>query len=159
MGSELNPELPDLSSLTVGNTVMFADREWVVSHRTGTEAYLTLMSTIAQCAWTGLQNACTTFAANSLTEAQRGCLKNITAGNTSGKVFVATYEQMNGGFSYFGSNSRRSINTFYWTSTRQASAIAWHVQTDGSLSSFPGATSNDYGCRPSVCIDLTLYNT
>lgn len=159
-GSELNPELPDMSSLTVGNTVMFADREWVVSHRTSSGAYLTLKSTIAQCAWDGLQNACTTFAANSLTEAQRGCLKSVTAGNTSGKVFVATYEQMNGGFSYFGSNSRRSINTFYWTSTEQASAIAWYVQTDGSFGNFPGgAVSNDYGCRPSVCIDLTLYNT
>ena len=159
-GSELNPELPDMSSLTVGNTVMFADREWVVSHRTSTEAYLTLKSTIAQCAWDGLQNACATFAANSLTEAQRECLKSVTAGNTSGKVFVATYEQMNGGFSYFGSNSRRSINTFYWTSTGQASAMAWHVQTDGSLATFPGgATSNEYGFRPSVCIDLTLYNT
>lgn len=159
-GSELNPELPDMSSLTVGNTVMFADREWVVSHRTSTEAYLTLTSTIAQCAWGGLQNACTTFAANSLTEAQRGCLKSVTAGNTSGKVFVATYEQMNGGFSYFGSNSRRSINIFYWTSTGQESAIARYVQTDGSFGNFPGgATSNEYGCRPSVCIDMTLYNT
>src|SRR5699024_5160261 len=86
-GSELNPELPDKSSLTIGNTVTFDDKEWVVSHVTSAEAYLTLKGLSGKSTWTNLQDACTNFA-NKFTETQKACLKSVTAGNTSGKVFV-----------------------------------------------------------------------
>ena len=154
-GGTTNPELPDKGSLTLGNTVTFAGMQWIVSHVTSTEAYLTLNGLSGSSTWGYLQNACTTFA-NLLNAAQKEYLKSVTAGNTSGKVFVATYDQMNGGFSYFNSNSRRRTSNWYWTSTEYNSNNAWYVNTDGSSS---GGIKSDFGgFRPSVCIDLTLYN-
>ena len=95
-----NPEWPDKSTLTLGNTVSFAAREWIVSHITETEAYLTFKDLAGYSTWDGLQSSCTLFE-KQLTEEQKACLKRVTADSTSGKVFVATYTQMNGGFSYF----------------------------------------------------------
>ena len=148
---ELNPELPDMSSLTIGNTVMFADKEWIVSHKTADTFYLTLNGVLGNSTWDNLQENCTNFA-NSLSEAQRRCLKHVTAGNTSGKVFVATYGQMNGGFSYFNSNDRRCVRSIYWTSTENSLQNAWGVRTDGSLNDGNVGKSYSLGFRPSIAI-------
>ena len=158
-GSELNPnpELPNKDSLTVGNNITWADQQWVVSHKTSSICYLTLKGLSGNSTWTKLQSACVSFA-SMFAEAQNACLKNVTAGNTSGKVFVATKDQMNGGFSYFNSDSRRNLNEDYWTSTEYSSSGAWIVGTDGSIYS-SRVQSYPYGFRPSICIDLTLYNT
>ena len=159
-----NPEWPDKSSLTLGNTVSFAAREWIVSHITETEAYLTFKDLAGYSTWDGLQSSCTLFE-KQLTEEQKACLKRVTADSTSGKVFVATYTQMNGGFSYFNSNSRRKVAGIfgtgerYWTSTSWDSSEAYGVDSDGNIS--PGThydKSNPIGFRPSVCVNLTLYN-
>lgn len=156
-GSELNHELPDKSSLVVGNAVMFADKEWVISHRTSTEMYLTLKSLSGiSIQWNDLQEKCTNFE-NSFSEEQKNCLKSVTAGNTSGKVFVATKEQMEGGFSYFINPARRNLAQDYWTSSERDSGHVWSVNSGGYLD--VGPESESYGFRPSVCIDLTLYNT
>ena len=153
-----NPEWPALKDLTLGNTITWADQQWIVSHVTRTEAYLTLKGLSGRSTWNNLQSACTSFA-NKFTEAQKACLKSVTAGNTSGKVFVATYEQMGGGFSYFNSNSRRALNEDYWTSTKINSYDAWGVNTNSSSgdSILNYGRSDSLGFRPSVCIDLTKY--
>lgn len=156
------PNWPNKSDLTLGDTISWANQQWIVSHVTSTEAYLTLKGLSGNSAWYNLQSACTNFA-NSLSEEQKNCLKNVTAGNTSGKVFVATRDQMDGSFSYFNSKSRRSLGNEYWTSTENNSTFAWYVDSDGTITH---GTDIDYvdksrslGFRPSVCIDLTLYNT
>ena len=160
---DTNPNWPDKSQLILGNTVTFAAREWVVSHITETEAYMTLNDLSGESTWDSLQDTCTNFE-NQLTEEQKARLKTITAGNTSGKVFVATVDQMDGGFSYFHNDDRRSVGSNYWTSTEAGSMAgdsARYVKADGSISfSFTGLDSlksYSYGFRPSVCIDLTLY--
>lgn len=138
---------PDRSQLTLGNTISWANKQWIVSHVTGTEAYLTLEGLFGNSTWNKLQSACMTFA-SLLTEAQKACLKK--------NVFVATKNQMEGGFSYFNSNSRRRLNGHYWTSTMYNSNYAWAVDVDGSF--YSGEIQiNMSGFRPSVCIDLTLY--
>lgn len=152
-----NPNWPDKSQLTLGNTISWAGYDWIVSHKTADACYLTLKGLSSYSTWDDLQGNCTIFA-NSLTDAQKNCLKSITAGNTSGKVFVATKDQMEGGFSYFNSNSRRNIGSDYWTSFSDRSFYAWLVDTNGSLEDF-NEKSSSHGFRPSVCIDLTLYNT
>ena len=134
----------------IGTNVHWAGHNWIVSHVTSTEVYLTLNGIDGKSTWDNLQNACTTFA-NSLTEEQKACLKSVTAGNTSGKVFVATKDQMDGGFSYFNSNSRRSANNWYWTSTEYISFRAWGVDADGSLYG-NGYQSGSVGFRPSIAI-------
>ena len=148
---KLDPEFPDMSSLTVGNTVMFADKEWIVSHKTADTFYLTLKGLSGNSTWDSLQENCTNFA-NSLSEAQRRCLKSVTAGNTSGIVFVATKDQMDGDFSYFSSDSRRNIRDVYWTSTEKTQRSAWNVNTDGSLNDSYIYQSYSLGFRPSIAI-------
>ena len=152
------PELPDKDSLTLGNNITWADQQWIVSHVTSTEAYLTLKGLFGECSWNNLQSACMNFA-QSLTEAQKACLRSVTADSTSGKVFVATYDQMNGRFSYFNSDSRRRVSDVYWTSTEYDSSRAWFVGSSGSFDYYNGTKPYPIGFRPSVCIDLTLYNT
>ena len=149
--SKLNPELPNKNSLTLGNTVMFAGKQWIVSSMTTDAYYLTLNGVLGNSTWDNLQENCTNFA-NSLSEAQRRCLKHVTAGNTSGKVFVATYGQMNGGFSYFNSNDRRCVRSIYWTSTENSLQNAWGVRTDGSLNDGNVGKSYSLGFRPSIAI-------
>ena len=151
-----NPNWPDKSQLTLGNTITWANNQWVVSHVTSTEAYLTLSDVSGNSTWTNLQSACSSFASK-FTEAQKTCLKSVTAGNTSGKVFVATKDQMDGGFSYFNNNSRRALNEVYWTSTGLDSHSAWLVFADGSLYNVGYDQSGSVGFRPSVCVDLTIY--
>ena len=155
-GGTTNPELPDKGSLTLGNTVMFASHYWIVSHVTENDAYLTLKGLSGNSTWYNLQSACMSFASK-FTKEQRACLMSVTAGNTSGIVFVATKDQMNGGFSYFNSDSRRSLNGIYWTSTPSSMGNAWGVYAAGSLYSNGNQSTSD-GFRPSVCINLTLYN-
>lgn len=158
-GGTTNPELPDKGSLTLGNTVTFADKQWIVSHVTNTEAYLTLSGLSGQSTWYNLQNACTNFIVNQLTDAQKNCLKSVTAGNTSGKVFVATRDQMDGGFSYFNNDGPRSVGSNYWTSSEVTTSLAWLVESNGHISDIDYIKSYSYGFRPSVCIDLTLYDS
>lgn len=150
-----DPNWPDKSQLTLGNTISWAGYDWIVSHITSNEAYLTLNGLSGESKWVRLQENCTNFASK-FTEAQKACLKSVTADSTSGKVFVATYDQMNGGFSYFNSNSRRSAGSTYWTSTEHDSSYAWHVETDGGFNG-NHSKSRSKGFRPSVCVDLTLY--
>lgn len=156
-----NPNWPDKSQLTLGNTITWVGEQWIVSHVTSTEVYLTLKGLSGNSDWYNLQSACMRFA-NKFTEAQKACLKTVySAGNTSGKVFVATEDQMNGGFmyggfSYFNSDIRRRVGSEYWTSSGSATKYAWIVGSDGSLyeDSHPELL---HGFRPSVCVDLTLY--
>ena len=147
----------------VGDIMTFAGQQWIISHKTASEAYLTLNGLSGNSTWYDLQQKCTNLA-NSLNEAQKNCLKSVTAGNTSGKVFVATKDQMGGeygGFSYFNSNSRRNVGDYYWTSTDAGA----HVDAAWVVTSYEGFDEHDdhgysykshsLGFRPSICIDLT----
>lgn len=155
MVSTIPDEFPDPESLTVGNTINWASKQWIVSHKTADTCYLTLKGLSGESTWYNLQSACNTFA-NQLNAAQKECLKSVTAGNTSGKVFVATKDQMDGGFSYFNSDSRRSTGNIYWTSTQYDSYEAWYVYSTGRLDYGDGINKLDSrGFRPSICIDLT----
>ena len=154
-----NPEWPDKSQLTLGNNISWAGHDWIVSHVTSTAAYLTLKGLSGESTWTNLQSACTSFASK-FTAEQKACLKSVRAGNTHGIVFVATKDQMDGGFSYFNSIGRRYLNEDYWTSTESGSSYAWYVNSYGNLNvdSYGYDTQSFlYGFRPSVCVDLTLY--
>lgn len=152
----VNPELPDRGQLYVGNHIAFANKSWIVVHITSNEAYLTLEDMSGSSNWHNLQNACNAFA-NQMTEEQKSYLKNIVADTTSGKVFVATYDQMEEGFEYFYTAERRKASTTYWTSTKYRSNAAYWVNMGGYLST-DSVLSASLGFRPSICIDLAVYN-
>ena len=148
---------PAKKDLVVGNIVVMSNFEWIVAHVTETEAYLTLNGIDGKSTWSNLQNTCTTWSNEHIAENLKASMKVIAAGNTNGYVFVATKDQMNGGFSYFNSNSRRKLNSEYWTSSEVDSNYAYSVISDGSLSHGDyRQQSHSYGFRPSVALDLTL---
>lgn len=143
----------DIDIGDVGDIMTFAGQQWIVSHKTATEAYLTLQNLDGESTWNNLQATCTSWASK-LNASEQALLKSVTAGNTSGIVFVATYDQMDGGFSYFNSDSRRRVGNYYWTSTGDDSVYAWLVESNGSLGN-SGNKSLPSWFRPSICIDLT----
>lgn len=137
----------------VGDIMTFAGIQWIVSHKTSTECYLTAQSSHGSSPWNNLQTTCQSFENEHLTADQKAFLKQITAGNTNGHVFVATKNQMNGEFSYFNSDGRRSVGSVYWTSSEDDSNNAWFVKSDGVL--YYTRKVNSFDFRPSICIDLT----
>lgn len=139
----------------VGDIMTFAGQQWIISHKTSTEAYLTLNGLSGNSTWNNLDSTCQTWENNHLNASQKAILKTITAGNTSGKVFVATKDQMGGGFSYFNSDSRRDVGAYYWTSAERDSGSAWFVRSDGGFLDYGYDKSRSLGFRPSICIDLT----
>ena len=155
-----NPEWPALKDLTIGNIINWADNEWIVCDVIAKEACLALNGAAGKSTWYNLRSACTNFA-NKLTSEQKACLKSVTTPATSGVVFVATFDQADGGFAYFTSSSRRNIGVEWWLSSEVGSSGSSHgsyIQSDGSLSDGTDKSSS-LSFRPSVCIDLTLYNT
>ena len=150
---------PAKKDLVVGNIVVMSNFEWIVSHVTETEAYLTLNGTDGRSNWYSLQSTCTTWSNENIAENLKASMKVITAGNTNGYVFVATKDQMNGGFSYFNSRTRRAIGSQYWTSTRIDDRDAWSIDMEGDFMDDAGNNyhqSSSLGFRPSVALDLTL---
>jgi hypothetical protein len=139
----------------VGDIMTFAGQQWIISHKTASEAYLTLNGLSGNSTWYDLDSTCQTWENNHLNETQKAILKTITADSTSGFVFVATKDQMDGGFSYFNSNSRRSVGDYYWISSEYSSDSAWSVRYDGYLNGYYDDKSSSIGFRPSICIDLT----
>ena len=148
---------PAKKDLVVGNIVTLSNHEWIVAHVTETEAYLTLNGIDGKSTWYDLQSTCTTWSNENIAENLKASMKVITAGNTNGYVFVATKDQMDGGFSYFNSNSRRNLGDIYWTSTEYNLDAAWSVGLDGSLDiDSVHDKPASFGFRPSVALDLTL---
>ena len=145
---------PAKKDLVVGNIVVMSNFEWIVSHVTETEAYLTLNGVDGNSTWYDLQSTCTTWSNENIAENLKASMKVIKAGNTNGYVFVATKEQMDGGFSYFNSDSRRNLGSYYWTSSENDSQDMWCVIMDGSFGA--NGPSSPYSFRPSVALDLTL---
>lgn len=148
--------VPDAPNWNVGQVVTFAGLQWIVSHKTPSECYLTAQTLQNNPTWNNLQTTCQSFDSTHLTTNQKAFLKQVEAGNTNGYVFVATYDQMNGDFSYFNSASRRKTGDVYWTSTAEFGSFAWSVNAAGVL----GTTLQSYSLRfrPSICFDLTKYS-
>ena len=148
--------IPDAPNWNVGQVVTFAGLQWIVSHKTPSECYLTAQTLQNNPTWDNLQTTCQSFESTHLTTNQKAFLKQVEAGNTNGYVFVATDDQMKGEFSYFNSNSRRRAGDVYWTSTEFSEISAWCVNAGGTISDIEKSYSLRF--RPSICFDLTKYS-
>ena len=155
-------------SLAVGNTITCMGKSWIVCHRDNHKYYLAL-SEIASMTSFGnnnsysgstLESVASQYEANLIRTNQdimSAYAVNTDVNGVSAKIFVASKEQMETGFSYFNSNSRRICKyngsaEWYWTSSPTGSSYVWFVYTDGSL----GNNYPDYsgGFRPFVCLSL-----
>lgn len=155
-------DLPDKSQLTLGNTITWAGKQWiVVSNPSSTVCYLTLASLDGTSTYNDLNTTCSSWASANLNTKQLAALRSTTAGVTSGKVFVATADQMNGGFTYFNSANRRKSTRDYWTSTSTQMIFyeeQQYVDTNGNVTTNRNSASTSRGFRPSVAIDMSLYS-
>ena len=164
--------LPYTGTMSVGNTITAMGRTWIVCHREGNKYYLALNVIASETNFAGDESTVyKNSTLHSTAVAYRNTLKNsyadimslyasdVTVNGVTDKVFVASYEQMNGGFSYFNRDSRRICNyngssTEYWTSSLYTGSRVWYVDTDGSLDNFYGAPGDSHGFRPFVCLSL-----
>lgn len=138
----------------VGDIMTFAGIPWIVVHKTATEAYLCSQHLQGFTKWNELQTKCVAWNELYLDDSHREILKQVTAGETNGYVFVGTSAQYNTGWSYFNSEYRRVCDNFaYWLST-STDGGGRYVDSDGSMNAYGGNNTNR-GFRPSICIDLT----
>lgn len=90
------------------------------------------------------------------------CAFNTTVNGVTAKVFVASYEQMNGGFSYFSNNDRRKCKRgseyyYYWTSSpAKGTNNLWAISTEGAFdnSDFYTSPRASIGFRPFIWLSL-----
>lgn len=161
-GPAENPyDLPPLGQIVLGNTITWANHNWiVVSTPTESICYLTLATLDGVSTWNELNNTCTAWSSTNFTETQLASLTSVTAGNTSGKVFVATADQMNGGFNYFNSNDRRKMDQSYWTSSDYGIIVKRpeYVDATGAIAHDDNDATGSMGFRPSIALNMWLYN-
>ena len=149
----------------VGSTVSWAGYTWRVVHNDGklvylmTDAILELIqfsSNSENNAYLGskIHQRCLKFAADAdITNC------DFVADIMGGKVFIAGYDQVNGEFSYFSSDSNRiakyngNIQHWWTSSSSGGSDRAWSVHADGSV--YPYYSPNAaIGFRPCVALKL-----
>ena len=154
--------------LYLGNCVDMGGYTWRVCHidEAENEAYLildtvyetTVFGSSTSYSGSTIANKCASFYNNLPIEVKNILIEKSVEGVTS-KVFIPTYSQVNGGFSYFNSNARRiaydrtGTACDWWTSSVYTTAtMVWNVYTNGS----PGSNgpNNESNFRPCVCVPL-----
>ena len=151
----------NLTGIGVGKPVRWANDIWICVHQSGSTYYLaatsiycaTQFGSNTQYAGSTLATMCTQVQ-NITPQDSLDLAINTTVNGITAKIFVASYEQMNGGFSYFNNNYARQCDyMWYWTSSASHSSRVWGVGTDGSLNG-NGDPTGTGGFRPFVALQL-----
>lgn len=153
-------------AIALGSVVTMSGYEWIVCHLdySGAAVYLMTKDVISTTAFgsstaysgSTLANVAKTFE-NGLDSA---VLENLLTRNVLGvtqKVQAPTYDEMNGGFSYFSDNNKRvaylnGTAQTYWTSSPYSCDGVNCVDAGGSMGSSRPSTS--YGFRPCVALPM-----
>lgn len=163
-----NDFIPLVGDLAVGNLVTFDNKEWRVVHQEGTHWYLAAKDIYSITSFsTGglayknstLANVASTYESEQLsTIAKEYCL-DVTVEDVTAKVFVPTYNQCNGGFEYYNSNTNRICNynssaRAWWMSDRYGTSggIRYVYATGETTGSSTPTLGN--GFRPHICINI-----
>ena len=151
-----------LKSLTLGKVVWFNYDRWRVVHIANGLYYL-IIDEITQTTQFGSNTTykgstiaakCTTYQ-NDMANDSLALCQDVTVNGVTAKVFIPSYEQMNGGFSYFNNSSNRVAfmggnATWYWTSSPNGGGRVWGVGSVGSLGNY--SYSGAGGFRPCVAV-------
>lgn len=104
---------------SLGGYVTWGGKQWIVVHVDAALFYLARTELEDPSAIPRqLQTRCNSYLSNFSSE-ELDNMVDVDTGLTYGKVFVASRDHMNGGFSYFNSDNRRSMNELYWTATQE----------------------------------------
>ena len=165
---------PVTGDLVVGNTVTFDNKTWRVVHNTSNQWYLALSTidediafdengdynTLASYSGSTLANKCASYLNNFSANAQ-SFMQNVTVNGVTTKVFVPSFEQVNGGFSWYNSDANRickyTVNEYatcwWWTSSPYTYSNARSYCVDDKGSVFNASVAMDLrGFRPHICI-------
>lgn len=152
--------------LQVGQLITFDGMKWRVVHNDGNLWYLAF-NTIEESmnfgddntySGSNIANRCVTWMNAYISAKAKNFMQNVTVSNVTSKVFIPTYDQVNGGFSYYNSNSNRIATNsdgtaiFWWTSTGSTTDSAYAVGSSGVLQSGINIKSQ-FGFRPHICIE------
>ena len=157
-GSITDPPVAPVSIPNVGGTLSWAGKTWIVVHKVTGIAFLGLSALDGTAVWSN--SGCVSYLGSKIHDK---CLDyavqlklyacDYVLDYMGGKVFVASYDQLSGDFSYFTSNDRRNIGAVYWTSSAVPgnNDSVWLVGSGGVLGSHysPIATK---GFRPFVAL-------
>ena len=155
--------------IALGNYVDMGGYTWRVCHvDNGAKEFYLILNNINTKDNTQFDNAayagstvagkCTSFM-NTMSANVINLLKMKTVNGVTAKMFIPSYEQMNGGFDLFTDNVSRIVHDQtgatqpYWTSSLTGPNNIWYVNNDGSLIN-RGVLSNSLGFRPAVCLAL-----
>ena len=168
-----NDFIPLVGDLAVGNLVTFDNKEWRVVHQEGTLWYLATSDIVDTVSFgsnnvykdSTLANRCVSWMNENLSATALEYCNDVTVENVTNKVFIPTYTQVNGGFSYYNSNTNRICNLngsakVWWISSpgTKTSGTVYGVRTDGSIYEYGngyGYLSDSYGFRPHIVINIT----
>lgn len=155
--------------ITLGNYVDMGGYTWRVCHvdNDANEFYLILnnintedntqFGNNAAYAGSTVAGKCTSFM-NTMPANVINLLKMKTVNGVTAKVFIPSYDQMNGGFDLFTDNVSRIVHDqtgaaqAYWTSSLSDHNNAWVVNIAGALTY--NTLSIGHGFRPAVCLTL-----
>ena len=157
-------------SIELGNTVAMGGYIWLVCHidEVVEEFYLIINKLFEEIEFSSggvnyassiVAERCETFLGE-LPEAVQNLLLVTYTEGVNAKIFIPTYDQMNGGFSWFNSDERRiadretGISSSYWLSTKESTKNIYLVSaTSGSIGSTQ-FVERTYAFRPACRIKL-----
>ena len=155
----------DVNEWAEGSQVLVDNKTWLVvdnGKRNPDEVVLMLASVWCKSDYFGIRDLCRYFWEYEISDTMKQlCIPHhiVEHGRNARTipVFVPTYTEVNGGFSYLNSNSRRIANyngspTAWWTSTPDTSDFVYVVYADGRVVSSYGYPSSTYGFRPFISI-------
>ena len=151
----------NLTGIGVGKPVRWANDIWICVHQSGSTYYLAATSIYCVTKFGSDSNyagstpaAMCTHVQNITPQDSLDLAINTSVNGVTAKIFVASYDQLNGGFSYFSDNTERQCNyTYYWTSSAYDPSRVWYVLHNGRLDNGFNPTAT-YGFRPFVALQL-----
>lgn len=156
------------SSHTPGDVIWWDNKPWLVCHYDSSNNRVYIIATViismtkfgsnVNYAGSTLASVVMNYQTTQMSTAALAQCVDITVNDVTAKVFVPSYEQMNGGFSWFNNDTNRiayyndeALN--YWTSSASvASSRVRCVRYDGYIDSY--TYDNSCGLRPCVCVQL-----
>ena len=146
---------------SLGGYVTWGGKQWIVVHVDAALFYLARTELEdPSAAPRQLQTRCNNYLSN-FNGKELDNMVDVDTGLTHGKVFVASKDQMNGWFSYFNSDNRRSMNELYWTATQEYGDSLqeinnYFVSVDGRVVVDSHSTSismSSYRVRYFICVN------
>ena len=150
----------NLTGIGVGKPVRWANDIWICVHQSGSTYYLaatfiyciTQFGSNANYAGSTLAAMCT-HVQNITPQDSLDLAINTSVNGVTAKIFVASFVQLNGEFSYFSSTTQRKCDyTHYWTSSARDSSVGRYVTSSGDFNT--NSSTGELGFRPFVALQL-----